>query len=281
MSLVSVRIFSFHVGLPRSICRWRKSKNIVRSNGSLEYNRSLFIRAHPLDPELPSAIKYFFKFSSYQIECFSEAMGLHRTLDLNSNLLQPLRWCCVDCVIHHERDVREEQKYVCVEGASNSKRDCEHDLYCCLLPRCEALRICRSGFPIATKWCCDQGVKVVPRSAFTQRRRDRCGSLQKGGDVVATSSVVLRWLCDSPRTRCAWRQKYVCVERASNNKRDCDVVALLIWTCERLNVTTSVRKERLRRMISIVACCRGAKLCAHAARDIRSQQIQWTVPIRE
>ena len=34
--------------------------------------------------------------------------------------------------------------------ASNSKRDCEHDLYCCLLPRCEALRTCRSGFPIAT-----------------------------------------------------------------------------------------------------------------------------------
>jgi len=23
-------------------------------------------------------------------------------------LLQPLGWCCVDCVIHHERDVREE-----------------------------------------------------------------------------------------------------------------------------------------------------------------------------
>jgi len=23
-------------------------------------------------------------------------------------LMQPLRWCCVDCVIHHERDVREE-----------------------------------------------------------------------------------------------------------------------------------------------------------------------------
>jgi len=26
-------------------------------------------------------------------------------------LLQPLRWCCVDCVIHHERDVREEQRH--------------------------------------------------------------------------------------------------------------------------------------------------------------------------
>jgi len=26
---------------------------------------------------------------------------------LPMKLLQPLRWCCVDCVIHHERDVRE------------------------------------------------------------------------------------------------------------------------------------------------------------------------------
>jgi len=25
-----------------------------------------------------------------------------------------------------------------------------HDLYCCLLPRCKALRTCRSGFPIAS-----------------------------------------------------------------------------------------------------------------------------------
>ena len=30
-------------------------------------------------------------------------------------------------------------------------RDCEHDLYCCLLPRCEALRTCRSEFPIAVQ----------------------------------------------------------------------------------------------------------------------------------
>ena len=39
---------------------------------------------------------------------------------------------------------------ICVARASNSKIDCEHDLVCCLLPRCEALRKCRSGFPIAT-----------------------------------------------------------------------------------------------------------------------------------
>jgi len=90
-------------------------------------------------------------------------------------LLQPLRWCCVDCVIHHERDVREDQhhRYMWREQAikewswrgssadinlwtieRNDQRPrrvimaCE--LCCCLLPQCEALRICRSGFPIAT-----------------------------------------------------------------------------------------------------------------------------------
>ena len=87
------------------------------------------------------------------------------------------------------------------------------DLYCCLLPRWEALRTCRSGFPIATKWCCDQDVKVVRSTAFTQRTCDRCGSLWKGGDVVATSPVVLRWLCDSPRMGCAWRITTLCMWR--------------------------------------------------------------------
>jgi len=36
-------------------------------------------------------------------------------------LLQPLRWRCVDCGIHHERDVREEQQYICVGRVSNNK----------------------------------------------------------------------------------------------------------------------------------------------------------------
>jgi len=32
-------------------------------------------------------------------------------------VLRPLRWRCVECGIHHERDVREEQRpYIC--GAS-------------------------------------------------------------------------------------------------------------------------------------------------------------------
>ena len=36
-------------------------------------------------------------------------------------LLQPLRWCCVDCMIHHQRDVREEQKYMYVARTSNNR----------------------------------------------------------------------------------------------------------------------------------------------------------------
>jgi len=65
-------------------------------------------------------------------------------------VLQPLRWRCVECVIHHERDVREEKHYVYVARTSNNRVISSGELYCCLLPQCEALHICRSGFPIAT-----------------------------------------------------------------------------------------------------------------------------------
>ena len=55
--------------------------NNPASRRSLEYVRSRFTLAHLLEPELPSAIKYFFKYNSYHIECFFEAMDLHRTLN--------------------------------------------------------------------------------------------------------------------------------------------------------------------------------------------------------
>ena len=65
---------------------------------------------------------------------------------------------------------------------------------------------------------------------------------------VATSPVALRWLCDSPRTGCTRRTNiYVWLEQA-----------IVEWS---------------RRVISIVACCHGAKLCALAARDFRSQHL--------
>jgi len=65
-------------------------------------------------------------------------------------LLQPLWWCCVKCVVHHERDVREEQHHTYVAQTSNNRVIMACELYCCLLPQCEALRICRSRFSIAT-----------------------------------------------------------------------------------------------------------------------------------
>jgi len=94
-----------------------------------------------------------------------------------ADLLQPL-WCrCVECVIHHERDGHEEQQYIYVARTSNNRVIAAHDLYCCLVPQCEALCTCRLGFLIATKWCCDQHVKVVPDSAFTQGTCEQCGLL--------------------------------------------------------------------------------------------------------
>ena len=41
------------------------------------------------------------------------------------------------------------------------------------------------------------------RCNFHKRMCDRCGSLQKRGDVVAASQVMLRWKRDSPQKGCA------------------------------------------------------------------------------
>ena len=59
---------------------------------------------------------------------------------------------------------------------SRNKMSVTWDLYCCLVQQWEALRTCCSTFPITTKWCYDQDVKVVPGTTFTKRM---CGSLQK------------------------------------------------------------------------------------------------------
>jgi len=58
---------------------------VATSKGSHEYVRSRFTRPHPLEPELPSAIKYFLKFNLYQIESFFEAMDLHTTFEFQSS----------------------------------------------------------------------------------------------------------------------------------------------------------------------------------------------------
>jgi len=78
---------------------------------------------------------------------------------------------------------------------SRNKMSTTWDLYCGLVPQWEALCICFSAFPITTKWCFDQDMKVVPGRTFTKRTCNRCGSLQKREDVVATSRLALHWMC--------------------------------------------------------------------------------------
>jgi len=93
--------------------------------------------------------------------------------------------------------------YIYVARTSNNRVMMACELYYCLLPRCEALRTCRSGFPIATKWCCDQDVEVVQSSAFTQKnvrsvwfvvkRRGCCCNLS--GGVALTAWFTTNGMC--------------------------------------------------------------------------------------
>ena len=55
-------------------------------------------------------------------------------------LLQPFRWRCVECVIHHERDVREEKQYVYVARTSNNG---DHGMWTLLLLAATVRRFAR------------------------------------------------------------------------------------------------------------------------------------------
>jgi len=170
------------------------------------------------------------------------------------NLL-PIFWFCCNLSIGVALNLRFTTNGMCAKNniaiymarTSTNGVIAMHDLYCCLLSQCEALCTCRSGFPLATKWCCDQDVKVVPSAAFTKRMCDRCGShCKKEVDVVAASPLVLHWMCDSSWMGCAWR-------------------ATRMYTWREQAII-----EQLRRMISIVACCHSVKLCALTAQAFRS-----------
>jgi len=80
------------------------------------------------------------------------------------------------------------------------------------------------------------------RSMFFRRDvgRLRNSSLHVSG--VATSTVVLRWFCDSPRTECAWRTTpYIYVARTSNNRVivSCELYCCLLPQCEALRTCRS------------------------------------------
>jgi len=71
-------------------------------------------------------------------------------------LLQPLRWRCVDCVIHHERDVRKEQQYICVARTSANKQSEWLRRMIAIVASCHSVKLCAHAaraFPIATLCC--------------------------------------------------------------------------------------------------------------------------------
>ena len=57
--------------------------------------------------------------------------------------------------------------------------------------QCEGVRTCCSAFPITTKWCFDQHVKLVPGATFTKRSCNMCGLLKKRGMLLQP----LGWRC--------------------------------------------------------------------------------------
>jgi len=113
---------------------------------------------------------------------------------VSKSLTQP---CCKSCSLSVSVVVNVG---MCVKNSTYVARTSRNnmsmtlDLYCCLVPKCEALRTYCSAYPI-TKWCFDQDVKVVPGTTFTKRTCNRCGLLQKRGDVVATSRLALHCKC--------------------------------------------------------------------------------------
>ena len=120
---------------------------------------------------------------------------------ISKSLTQP--WCkCCSLSVSIVLNVRFATNGMCMMNNTHVARNAAEnkiittcDLNCCLVQQWEALRTCCSAFPITTKWCFDQNVKVVPGATFTKRTCNRCGSLQKRGDVVGTFQLELHWKC--------------------------------------------------------------------------------------
>ena len=83
-------------------------------------------------------------------EAFKNVRSVQFVVNNKGMLLQPLRWRCAECAVHHERNGREEQHHMHVARTSNNRVISSGELYRCLLPQYEALRTCRSSFPIVT-----------------------------------------------------------------------------------------------------------------------------------
>ena len=92
--------------------------------------------------------------------------------------------------------------------ASNRKRDCEHDLYCCLLPRCEALHTCRSGFPIATQRSSIRNLFINEKQVWRGNLKDWTPFL-KMDTLNSPLSQLLHNKLSTKAVRWSWkREKY-------------------------------------------------------------------------
>jgi len=108
------------------------------------------------------------KVKEFSFYCLAEDESAGCTDAAQVLVLQPLRWCCAECAVHHERNMHEEQHHIYVARTSNNRVISSGDPYCCLLPQCEALRICRSGFPIATVGGINDGFNLTEELAGMQ-----------------------------------------------------------------------------------------------------------------
>ena len=163
-------------------------------------------------------------------------------------LLQPLHWRCIECVIYHERDLRKNNTHIYVARTSNNEGlwhvisivACCHSVKLCALAA-QAFRSQQNG-AVTRMWRSCQvqlsQLKNVWLVRFVVKRRD----------VVATSPLALRWMCDSPWMGCVWRTTpmYMWHEQA-----------IIEWSWH---------------VLSIVACCHSVKLCILIARAFQLQQ---------
>ena len=152
-------------------------------------------------------------------------------------LRQKMALLQLKCVIHHERDVREEQHHTYMwrkQAITEWLWHVNFVVACCHSAKLSHMPL---GISDRNKWCCDQNVKVVPGSAFTQRTCDRCVRCKKEGMFLKP----LRWCCVKcviqSRTGCAWRTTpYIYVPRTSNNRviMACELHCCLLPHCEAL-----------------------------------------------
>jgi len=143
-------------------------------------------------------------------------------------LLQHFQWRCVECVTHHEWDVREEKQCICVAWASNNERDCAASSL--LLLAATVWSFAHMPFRISdrNKMVLWPGCGADARfSLHTKEHAIGVVRCKKEGMLLQP----LRWRCDD----CVIHHKrdvrkelhYICMARA-RKKRDCNAWSPLL-----------------------------------------------------